>query len=233
MFNRYNKVFRRVLLVSFLSPASLFSGSYDFEKGDRVLVKVDQLDGVNKWSMEFFVFYHGESWKSAQTYFERFPDSNSEVADIYLSSFYDEGSGTPDMVLEFHAEPYTTADEPLELRLAPSDIQVGGFNWVYVEYNGTDLSIYFNGTTKKEARKQAGGTLHGSQESFIFDKGSYTMDEVHFMLDTRPTGGSFQPPNQRYGPMGEKTVMLWHFDETSGNKINDESSHGNDGAIDG
>ena len=233
MFNRYNKVFRRVLLVSFLSPASLFSGSYDFEKGDRVLVKVDQLDGVNKWSMEFFVFYHGESWKSAQTYFERFPDSNSEVADIYLSSFYDEGSGTPDMVLEFHAEPYTTADEPLELRLAPSDIQVGGFNWVYVEYNGTDLSIYFNGTTMKDARKQAGGTLHGSQESFIFDKGSYTMDEVHFMLDTRPTGGSFQPPNQRYGPMGEKTVMLWHFDETSGNNINDESSHGNDGEIDG
>ena len=240
MFNRYNKVFRRVLLVSFLTPVALFSGSYDFEQGDMIYVNVDELNGADKWSMEFFVFYHGESWKQDQVYFERYPTADSEDADIFLRSFYDQSSGNPDMVFQLHAEPYTTGAEPLELRLPPADVQVGGFNWVYVEYNGTNLSIYFNGTIMKNAWKQAGGTLHSASEPFEFgarsdgngEESAYSMDEVHFMLDTRPTGGSFQPPNQRYGPMAE-TVMLWHFDETSGNKIIDESSHGNDGDIDG
>ena len=240
MFNRYNKVFRRVLLVSFLTPVALFSGSYDFEQGDMIYVNVDELNGADKWSMEFFVFYHGESWKQDQVYFERYPTADSEDADIFLRSFYDQSSGNPDMVFQLHAEPYTTGAEPLELRLPPADVQVGGFNWVYVEYNGTNLSIYFNGTIMKNAQKQAGGTLHSASEPFEFgarsdgngEESAYSMDEVHFMLDTRPTGGSFQPPNQRYGPMAE-TVMLWHFDETSGNKIIDESSHGNDGDIDG
>ena len=242
MLNRYKKVFREIFLVFFLAPLTLFGGSYDFQQGDMVSVNVDQLNGASKWSMEFFVFYHGESWKQDQTYFERYPDASSDNPDIFLISHYDEGSGTPDMVLEFHAEPYTTGEEPLELRLAPSDILVDGFNWVYIEYNGTNLSIYFNGTNMKDARKQAGGTLHTSGEPFEFgtrnednnsgEESAYTMDEVHFMLDTRPTGGSFHPPNERYGPMAE-TVMLWHFDETSGNKINDESTHGNDGEIQG
>ena len=241
MLNRYKKVFRKVLLVSLLAPMTLFGGSYDFQMGDMVLVNVDQLNGADRWSMEFFVIYHGETWQTEQVYFERYPDPSSEDPDIYLRSFYDQSTGTPDMVFQFHAEPYTTVDTPLELRLPPADVNVSGFNWVYVEYNGTDLSIYFNGTTMKDAHKQAGGTLHSSNEPFEFgsrsqgvggEESGYTMDEVHFMLDTRPTGGSFQPPNQSYGPM-EHTVMLWHFDETGGNQIIDESSHENDGEIDG
>ena len=105
MFNRYNKVFRRVLLVSFLTPVALFSGSYDFEQGDMVYVTVDELNGADRWSMEFFVFYHGESWKQDQVYFERYPTADSEDADIFLRSFYEQSSGNPDMLLQLHAEP--------------------------------------------------------------------------------------------------------------------------------
>ena len=241
MLNRYKKVFHKVLLVFFLAPVALFGGSYDFQMGDRVFVHVGEIDNAPEWSMEFFVFYHGETWQTNQVYFERNREANSEDKDIYLRSFYDQNSATPDVVFQLHAEPYTTNDEPLELRLPPADVMVNGFNWVYVEYNGTDLSIYFNGTIMKSAHKQAGGTLHSSSEPFEFgtrsggaggEESAYTMDEVHFMIDVRPTGGSFQPPNQRYGPM-EHTVMLWHFDETGGNSINDETSYENHGEIDG
>ena len=241
MLNRYNKVFRKVSLVFLLAPVALFGGSYDFQMGDRVFVHVGEIDNAPEWSMEFFVFYHGETWQTEQVYFERNREANSEDKDIYLRSFYDQNSATPDVVFQLHAEPYTTNDEPLELRLPPADVMVNGFNWVYVEYNGTDLSIYFNGTIMKSAHKQAGGTLHSSSEPFEFgtrsggaggEESAYTMDEVHFMIDVRPTGGSFQPPNQRYGPM-EHTVMLWHFDETGGNSINDETSYENHGEIDG
>ena len=69
MLNRYKKVFREIFLVFFLAPLTLFGGSYDFQQGDMVSVNVDQLNGASKWSMEFFVFYHGESWKQDQTYF--------------------------------------------------------------------------------------------------------------------------------------------------------------------
>ena len=168
MLNRYKKVFHKVLLVFFLAPVALFGGSYDFQMGDRVFVHVGEIDNAPEWSMEFFVFYHGETWQTEQVYFERNREANSEDKDIYLKSFYDQSGGAPDMVFQFHAEPYTTSDQPLELRLAPSNVNVNGFNWVYVEYNGTDLSIYFNGTIMKSAHKQAGGTLHSSSEPFEF-----------------------------------------------------------------
>ena len=51
MLNRYNKVFRKVLLVSLLAPMALFGGSYDFQIGDMVLVNVDELNGADRWSM--------------------------------------------------------------------------------------------------------------------------------------------------------------------------------------
>tara|TARA_B100000029_G_scaffold497744_1_gene565674 strand:- start:6794 stop:9517 length:2724 start_codon:yes stop_codon:yes gene_type:complete len=232
---------KSIILTSFLSPLVLIGGSYDFQLGDMVLVEVDELNGAQEWSMEFFVFYHGESWKEDQVYFERFPDPDADEPDVYLYSYYDEDSNAPDMVLEFHAEPYTTVDEPLKLRIAPANVIVGGFNWVYVEYNGNELALYFNGTAMLDARKNANGSLHGSSEPFVFgtknedsggEESAYTMDEVHFMLRTK--GGTINPPNQRFEPF-EETVMLWHFDEEEfgGNIVIDASGNENDGEIDG
>ncbi len=242
MLNRYNKVFRKVSLVFLLAPVALFGGSYDFQMGDRVFVHVGEIDNAPEWSMEFFVFYHGETWQTEQVYFERNREANSEDKDIYLKSFYDQSGGAPDMVFQFHAEPYTTSDQPLELRLAPSNVNVNGFNWVYVESNGTDLSIYFyGGMDMMSAPKQAAGALHSSPEPFKFgtrsqgaggEASAYTMDEVHFSLDRRHTGGDFKPPDQRYDPT-DQTVMLWHLDEMGGNFINDETSYENHGEIDG
>ena len=134
---------KSIALASFLAPSIIFGGSYDFQLGNMVFVEVDELNGAQEWSMEFFVLYHGESWKQEQVYFERYPDPDSDEPDIYLYSYYDEDSNAPDMILEFHAEPYTTVDDPLELRIAPANVNVSGFNWVYVEYNGDDLSLYF------------------------------------------------------------------------------------------
>ena len=82
MLNRYKKVFHKVLLVFLLAPMALFGGSYDFQLGDMVLVNVDELNGADRWSMEFFVIYHGESWQTEQVYFERYPDPSSEDPDI-------------------------------------------------------------------------------------------------------------------------------------------------------
>ena len=230
---------KSIALASFLAPSIIFGGSYDFQLGNMVFVEVDELNGAQEWSMEFFVLYHGESWKQEQVYFERYPDPDSDEPDIYLYSYYDEDSNAPDMILEFHAEPYTTVDDPLELRIAPANVNVSGFNWVYVEYNGDDLSLYFNGNAMLDARKQANGGLHGSSEPIAFgtkneesggEESAYTMDEVHFMLRTK--GGTINPPNQRLEPF-EETVMLWHFDEEEfgGEFVIDASGNENDGEI--
>ncbi|MEE2876223.1 MAG: T9SS type A sorting domain-containing protein [Candidatus Neomarinimicrobiota bacterium] len=233
----YMNFVRSLVFVALVSPSAMFAGSYDFEQGGMVFVSVPQLSGENKWSMEFFVAYHGDSWQNEQVYIERYPDPSSDEADIYIRSYYDNSGSTPDMVVELHAEPYTTADEPLELRLAPSDISVDNFNWVYAQFNNNKLGLFWsNGTDWREAEKEANGGLHGSEEPFEFGAGGgesqYTMDEVHFALETRQIGGTDFPPKSRYGPMSQ-TVMLWHFDEMSGNTIVDESTYGNDGDVDG
>ena len=237
MKKRYINVVRSLLLVALVAPSVMFAGSYDFEQGDKVFVEVPQLNGENKWSMEFFVAFHGDSWKNQQVYFERYPDPDSDDPDIYIRSYYDDSGGNPDMVVELHAEPYTTADNPLELRLAPSDVSVDNFNWVYAQFNGNKLGLFWsNGAAWRGSEEDANGGLHSSDEPFEFGSGEgesqYTMDEVHFALETRQIGGNNFPPKERYGPMSE-TVMLWHFDEMSGNQIIDESTHGNYGHIDG
>ncbi len=233
----YMNLLRSLLLVALVPPSIMFAGSYDFEVGDKVFVEVPQLNGENKWSMEFFVAFHGDSWKNEQVYFERYPGPNSDIPDIYIRSHYDDSGSNADMVVELHAEPYTTSENPLELRLAPSDISVDKFNWVYAQFNNNKLGLFWsNGAAWREAEKEANGGLHSSDEPFEFGSGEgesqYTMDEVHFALETRQIGGNNFPPKARYGPMSE-TVMLWHFDEMSGNVIVDESTHGNDGDIDG
>ncbi len=223
MNKRVINLIRSTVFASLVTPMAMFGGSYDFEQGGMVFVSVPQLDGVEQWSMEFFVAFHGDSWQREQVYFERYPDASSDEPDIYIRSHYDESGGAPDMVLELHAEPYTTVEEPLELRIPPSDVSVDNFNWVYAQFDNGKLGIFWsNGATWKESEKDAGGMLHSSQEAFEFGAGGgesqYTMDAVHFALETRQIGGNNFPPKERYGPKSQ-TVMLWHFDEMSGNKI--------------
>ena len=52
---------------------SLFSqignNSYDFEQGDEVNVALGELGDAEAWSIEFFIAFHGDTWRNADQIF--------------------------------------------------------------------------------------------------------------------------------------------------------------------
>tara|TARA_Y100000817_G_scaffold5422_1_gene4639 strand:+ start:3559 stop:6288 length:2730 start_codon:yes stop_codon:yes gene_type:complete len=220
---------------------SLFSqignNSYDFEQGDEVNVALGELGDAEAWSIEFFIAFHGDTWRNAdQIFFERYLSDGDR--DIWLESSMDTESNS--LVFEFYLDSFTPEDEPLALSIPEQDVLLGpAFNYVLVNYDGEELNLNFVGNNSKHFHSHLSienALFPGNGYNFEFGGGgiesAYTMDEVHIMTDILEYPNGFEVPNVKHDPYDE-TILLWHFNEIGGSIIFDSSDLGNDGTING
>jgi len=239
MIQNYSKsVF--LFLINILLVSNSFSqsnSSYDFEKGDQVNVALDELGDVKAWGIEFFVAFHGDTWKTTdQVFFERYLSDGER--DIWLVSSMDSESNS--LVLEFYLNSFTTEEEPLTLLIPDQDVLIGpDFNFILINYDGERLKLTFIGDNSKQFHSQLNienALFPGNGYNFEFGGGgletAYTMDEVHIMTDIQEYPDGFEAPREKYDSFDE-TILLWHFNEIGGSIIFDSSTLGNDGNIEG
>ncbi len=228
MICKAKRIFLKAALSILLAPLTVFGGSYDAEQGDPIEVVVDQINGADRFGMEFFVMFHGQP-TVGQVFIDR--SSGGEGSDVLIEAEVEPGG----LLLSAHVEPFTTLDQPLELFLGSADIAETGFNWLFVGFDGQNFILeWSNMGTVLVVEKAAVGTFHSSPQPFVFGSGgsesSYTLDEVYFTTEFPPI--EQRPPPQPHGPTAG-AVLLWHFDEMGGNTVLDASEYHNDGFIDG
>ena len=204
-------------------------------KAGKSFLKAAELGDAEAWSIEFFVAFHGDTWRNAdQIFFERYLSDGDR--DIWLESSMDTESNS--LVFEFYLDSFTPEDEPLALSIPEQDVLLGpAFNYVLVNYDGEELNLNFVGNNSKHFHSHLNienALFPGNGYNFEFGGGgiesAYTMDEVHIMTDILEYPNGFEVPNVKHDPYDE-TILLWHFNEIGGSIIFDSSDFGNDGTI--
>ena len=94
----YVLCFSYLILFNNLLFSQTGNNSYDFEQGDQVNVALGELGDAEVWSIEFFVAFHGDTWKNTdQIFFERYLSDGDR--DVWLESSMDTESNS--LVFEF------------------------------------------------------------------------------------------------------------------------------------
>ena len=196
--------------------SSTQSYSFDFGPGARILVDGETIEGKSKWSLEYWVKFHGQSTSSNGTLFFM---NNSANENLFLA--YVQPNEKTFRIEIKESNTMLFLDTPID------DVFDQNFHHFYMEGDGTKLRLYVDGF-EKMAVDFSGNFPSSDKNIEIGLDVDASMDEIRM----RGKSGYQGMPTMRYvANPGEEVVLLYQFDEKNDLNITDNSGQNNNGTV--